>query len=227
MGIEYIIFVLVPIGLSWFVGYKLKSKFKQYSQTKLANGMSGEEVAKKMLADNGITDVKVVSVRGSLTDHYNPMNKTVNLSESVFHMRNAAAVAVSAHECGHAIQHARGYSWLQFRSKMVPTLQFSSKLMPFILMAGIAMIQVFPQLLLIGICMFALTTLFSFVTLPVEYDASKRALAWIKQRHIVTNDEFDMAEDALKWAARTYVVGAIASVGTLMYYVMIFLGRRD
>jgi len=224
---SYLILVIIPMALSWYVGYKLKSKFKEYSQTPLANNMSGEEVAKRMLADNGISDVKVVSVRGRLTDHYNPMDKTVNLSEAVFHMRNAAAAAVAAHECGHALQHAKGYSWLQLRSKLVPAVQISSRFLPWVLMGGIFTIQIFPQLLLLGILLFAATTVFSIVTLPVEYDASNRALAWIKSKHIVTNDEFDMAEDALRWAARTYLVGAIASIGTLLYYVMIYMGRRD
>lgn len=222
----YALLVGVPMLLSWFVGYRLKSKFKQYSQTRLANGFSGEEIARKMLQDHGISDVKIISTRGSLTDHYNPMNKTVNLSEAVYAQRNAAAVAVAAHEVGHAIQHAKGYAWLTMRSKIVPVVQLSSRFMPWVLMGGIAMIQVFPHLLLAGIVMFAGTTIFSLVTLPVEYDASNRALAWIEQKHIVTDQEFSMAQDALKWAARTYVVSAIASIGTLLYYVMIYLNRR-
>ncbi len=222
----YALLVGVPMLLSWFVGYRLKSKFKQYSQTRLANGFSGEEIARKMLQDHGISDVKIISTRGSLTDHYNPMNKTVNLSEAVYAQRNAAAVAVAAHEVGHAIQHAKGYAWLTMRSKIVPVVQLSSRFMPWVLMGGIAMIQVFPHLLLAGIVMFAGTTIFSLVTLPVEYDASNRALAWIEQKHIVTDQEFSIAQDALKWAARTYVVSAIASIGTLLYYVMIYLNRR-
>jgi len=223
---SYAIFVLLPLAISWFIGYKLKSKFKEYSQTPLANGMSGAEVAKKMLADHQIVDVKVISTPGRLTDHYNPGDKTVNLSEAVYNMRNAAAVAVAAHECGHAVQHAKAYTWLTLRSKVVPAVQFSSRYMQWVLIAGIVTVGVFPQLLMFGIALFALTTIFSFITLPVEFDASKRALAWIKDKHIVTNDEYGMAKSALGWAAGTYVASALASLGTLAYYVMMLLNRR-
>jgi len=208
------------------VQQRLKSKFAKYSKLHLQNGMSGKEIAEKMLADNGVHDVKVISVRGRLTDHYNPRDKTVNLSESVYGERNAAAAAVAAHECGHAIQHATGYSWLEFRSKMVPTVNASGRIAQFALMGGIFLVHSFPQLLLIGILLFAATVVFSFVTLPVEYDASNRALAWLDNKNMLTDSEYDGAADALKWAARTYVVSAIASIVTLIYYVSIYLNRR-
>ena len=193
----------------------------------LQSGLSGKEVAELMLADHDIHDVKVVSTRGQLTDHYNPLTRTVNLSEAVYSQRNAAAAAVAAHECGHAVQHATAYSWLMMRSKLVPVVSFSSRIMQWVLLAGILLIQTNPSILLVGIVMFALTTLFSFITLPVEYDASNRALAWIDRRNIVTSSEHKAAADALKWAARTYVVAAIGSLATLLYYIMIFMGRRD
>lgn len=205
---------------------QLKRKFAKYSKVHLQNGMSGKEIAEKMLADNGITDVQVIAVQGQLTDHYNPMNKTVNLSQVVYNERNAAAAAVSAHEVGHAVQHATNYSMLQMRSKLVPIVSFGSRYMQWILLGGIAMIQVFPQLLLAGICLFALTTVFSLVTLPVEFDASKRALAWLKTNSIVTSEEYAGSKDALKWAAMTYVVAAVSSIATLLYYVSIYLNRR-
>lgn len=223
---------LVMFGISFLVSQRLKSKFTQYSKTPLSNGMSGQEVALQMLADNGIRDVKVVSVAGQLTDHYNPANKTVNLSEVVYHSRNAAAAAVAAHECGHAVQHATAYSWLQMRSKLVPVVQVSSRWMQWVILGGIVLTSTMagplgPNVLLAGIIMFAFTTLFAFITLPVEYDASNRALAWMKQRGIVTTAEYAMSEDALKWAARTYVVAAIGSLATLLYYIMLYMGRRD
>ena len=208
------------------VQQRLKSKFAKYSKLHLQNGMSGKEIAEKMLADNGIYDVKVISVRGRLTDHYNPKDQTVNLSEAVYDERNAAAAAVAAHECGHAIQHATGYSWLEFRSKMVPTVNVSGRLAQFALMGGIFMVNSFPQLLLLGILLFAATVVFSVVTLPVEYDASNRALAWLENKNMLTPEEHDGAADALKWAARTYVVSAVGSVVTLLYYVSIYLNRR-
>ena len=214
------------MGVSWLVSYRLKSKFKEYSQTPLRANLSGKEIAEMMLSDHGIDDVKVVSVSGQLTDHYNPVTKTVNLSDVVYSARNAAATAVAAHECGHAVQHATAYSWLTMRSKLVPVVSVSSRWMQWILLAGIIFINTFPQLLLIGILMFATTTLFSFITLPVEYDASKRALAWIDQRGVVTSQEHAAAKDALKWAARTYVVAAIGSLATLLYYLSIFMNRR-
>ncbi len=221
----YILIGLITL-IGAFVQGKLKSKFKKYSKISMQNGMSGKEVAEKMLADNGIYDVKVISVRGRLTDHYNPMDKTVNLSEAVYNERNVAAAAVAAHECGHAIQHAIGYSWLQFRSKMVPTVQISAKLAQFILIAGIFTVNMFPQLLLAGIVLFFATVLFSFVTLPVEYDASNRALAWLENKQMVTETEHEAAKDALKWAARTYVVAALSSLVTLLYYLNIYMSRR-
>jgi Zn-dependent membrane protease YugP len=205
---------------------RLKSKFRKYSQLHLQNGLSGAEIAEKMLHDHGIYDVKVISTPGRLTDHYNPADKTVNLSEAVFHERNAAAAAVAAHEVGHAVQHAEAYSWLQFRSKMVPTVQFTGRLAQFAIIGGIILIKVFPQLLLLGILFFAVSVIFTFVTLPVEYDASNRALAWLKNAKMVTPEEYKGAEDALKWAARTYVVAALGALASLMYYVMIYMNRR-
>lgn len=224
MGI-YILGALIA-GLGMLASGQLKRKFAKYSKVHLQNGMSGKEIAEKMLADNGITDVKVIAVQGQLTDHYNPMNKTVNLSQVVYNERNAAAAAVSAHEVGHAVQHATNYSMLQMRSKLVPIVSFGSKYMQWILLGGILLVQTFPQLLLAGICLFALTTLFSLVTLPVEFDASKRALAWLKGNNIVTTQEYAGSKDALKWAAMTYVVAAIGSIATLLYYVMIYMNRR-
>ena len=218
---------------SMFVQNKLKSKFAHYSNVRLQNGMSGKEIAEKMLADNGIHDVKVISVAGQLTDHYNPMDKTVNLSDVVYNERNAAAAAVAAHECGHAVQHAVGYSMLQLRSKLVPIVNISSHLVQFVMMAGGAMVAAQMALgktvLLIGVLLFAMTTLFAFVTLPVEYDASNRALAWLKQTGTVTPQEMEGAEDSLKWAARTYLVAALGSLAQLLYYASMLLGgsRRE
>ena len=215
---------------SMFVQNRLKSKFAHYSNVHLRNGMSGKEIAEKMLADHGIHDVKVISVEGQLTDHYNPMNKTVNLSESVFMERNAAAAAVAAHECGHAVQHAVGYSMLQLRSKLVPIVNISSNLVQFVLMAGIAMIAMQAAMgqviFLIGVILFAMTTLFAFVTLPMEYDASNRAMKWLKQTGTITREELEGAEDSLKWAARTYLVAALGSLAQLLYYVSMFLGSN-
>lgn len=225
MAIIWIIFGAITL-VSMLVRNRLQSKFKKYSQTPLRANLTGKEIAERMLADNGIHDVKVISVRGQLTDHYNPMNKTVNLSEVVYSTRNAAAAAVAAHECGHAIQHATAYGWLTMRSRLVPVVSIASRWMQWILLAGIIFVQSFPQLLLFGIALFACTTLFSFITLPVEYDASRRALAWIDQNGIVTSQEHAAAKDALKWAARTYVVAALGSLATLLYYVSIFLSRR-
>ena len=212
---------------SWFVGYRLKSKFEKYSKVHLQNGMSGAEIAQKMLLDHGIRDVRVISTPGRLTDHYNPVDKTVNLSEAVYNERNAAAAAVAAHEVGHAVQHATAYHWLTMRSKLVPAVSIASNVMPWLLLGGVLMLQSFPQLLLIGIVLFSLTTLFSIVTLPVEYDASNRALKWLETKHMVNQQELAGAKDSLKWAARTYVVAAISSLGTLLYYVMIYMGRRE
>lgn len=223
----YLILFGVIMLASWGVSYRLKSKFEKYSKLRLQNDMSGAEIAEKMLADHGIRDVRVISTPGRLTDHYNPSDKTVNLSEAVYNQRNAAAAAVAAHEVGHAVQHNVAYSWLQMRSKLVPVVSVASNMVQWILLAGILMINTFPQLLLIGIIIFAMTTLFAFVTLPVEYDASNRALAWLENKRMLNREEHAGAKDALKWAARTYVVAAIASLGTLLYYIMIYMGRRD
>lgn len=212
--------------IGWLVSMRLKSKFKQYSQETLGAGLSGQEIATKMLHDNGINDVEVISVEGQLTDHYNPLKRTVNLSKEVFYGRNAAAAAVSAHECGHAVQHAKGYAMLQFRSAMVPAVSFANNWVHWILIAGILTINIFPSLLLIGIMIFALTTLFSLVTLPVEFDASRRALVWLETSRVTSQAEHAKAKDALWWAAMTYVVAALSAIATLMYYVMIYMGGR-
>ena len=222
----YLILAGFIMLVSWLVSNRLKSKFELYSKLQLQNGMSGKEIAEKMLADHGIRDVQVISVEGQLTDHYNPVDKTVNLSEAVYNQRNAAAAAVAAHECGHAVQHATAYSWLEMRSKLVPVVSVASNYVQWILIAGILMMKTFPQLLLVGIVIFAATTLFSIVTLPVEYDASNRALAWLENKRMLNQEEQAGAKDALKWAARTYVVAAIGSVATLLYYVMIYMNRR-
>ncbi|MBO0359772.1 zinc metallopeptidase [Hymenobacter sp. BT186] len=219
--------VILAMLVSWFIQWRLRSKFEQYSQIGLQSNLSGKQIAELMLADHGITDVRVISTEGRLTDHYNPADKTVNLSESVYAERSASAAAVAAHECGHAVQHATAYAALQFRSAMVPALSNVSRFMPWILLAGVLMIKTTLIPLGVGIVLFSLTTLFSFVTLPVEFDASKRALAWIDRRGIVTPQEHAMAKDALWWAAMTYVVAAISSLATLLYYVSIFMGSRD
>ncbi len=211
---------------SWLVSSRLKNKFEKYSKLHLRNGMSGQEIAEKMLADHGIRDVKVISTPGQLTDHYNPVDKTVNLSEAVYNQRNAAAAAVAAHECGHAVQHATAYSWLTMRSQLVPIVNVASSYMQWILLGGILMVNTFPQLLLIGIVIFAATTLFSIVTLPVEYDASNRALAWLENKRMLSQEEQAGAKDALNWAARTYVVAALGSIATLLYYISIYMNRR-
>ncbi|PVW14162.1 zinc metallopeptidase [Marixanthomonas spongiae] len=219
--------------VSMYVSNKLKSKFKKYSKVHLQNGMSGKEIAEKMLADNGITDVQVISTPGQLTDHYHPGKKTVNLSEPVYMQRNAAAAAVAAHECGHAVQHARAYSWLKMRSAIVPAVSVASKLSNFVIMAGLvltfatSMTGLGNTLFLVGIILFAATTVFAFITLPVEFDASKRALAWLENENMLTPQEHDGAKDALKWAARTYVVAALGSLATLLYFISMFLGGRD
>lgn len=225
----YIIAGLIFL-VSMIVSNKLKSKFKKYSKVHLQNGMSGKEIAEKMLRDNGITDVKVISTPGMLSDHYNPSKKTVNLSEGVYSQRNAAAAAVAAHECGHAVQHAKAYSWLQMRSKLVPVVSVASKLSQWAIFGGLILmtmvgVGVGQTVLLIGIIMYGMGTLFSFITLPVEYDASNRALAWLETENMLTAAEHDAAEDSLKWAARTYVVAAIGSLATLLYFLSIFMGR--
>ncbi|WP_321279479.1 zinc metallopeptidase [Marinifilum fragile] len=222
----WIIFIGFTL-LSWLVSHQLKSRFQKYSQIPTSNGMSGKEVVEQMLKDHGITGVRIGSVSGQLSDHYNPAEKTINLSQEVYHGRNVAAAAVAAHETGHAIQHAQAYSWLQMRSALVPVVSFSSKWVQWILLAGIIMINSFPQLLLAGIVMFAATTLFSFITLPVEIDASNRALKWLKTAGITTYESQKSADDALRWAAYTYIVAALSSLATLMYYVMLYMGRRE
>jgi len=231
MGIFVIIIAFAII--SFAVNSRLKNKFKKYSKQPLYSGLSGREVAEKMLADNGIYDVQVTCVQGHLTDHYNPSNKTVNLSEQVFHGRSIAAAAVAAHECGHAVQHATEYGMLQLRTALVPLQAISGKIMNFIFLmmifGGAFLYQSFPYdiVLLVIIAAYGVFTLFAFITLPVEFDASNRALAWIDQKGIVTSQEHEGAKDALKWAAMTYVVAAIASLVTLLYYIMAFLGARD
>jgi uncharacterized protein len=218
--------MLLVMGASWFVSYRLKSKFKQYSLVPLSAGLSGKEIAEKMLFENGITDVKVTSVEGFLTDHYNPLEKTVYLSPEVYNGRSISSTAVAAHECGHAVQHARSYAWLSMRSALVPVVQFSSNIVQWVLLAGVLLISVFPALLIAGIIMFAMTTLFSFITLPVELDASRRALAWLDKTQMTYGEEHAQAKDALNWAAMTYVVAAIGSLATLLYYISIFNDRR-
>ncbi|HAY89483.1 MAG TPA: hypothetical protein DCY51_08590 [Bacteroidetes bacterium] len=223
----YILLIILVMGGSWFVQNRLKSKFQKYSQTPISSNLSGREIAEKMLADHGIYDVKVISVNGQLTDHYNPAKKTVNLSEAVYSQRNAAAAAVAAHEVGHAVQHARSYAWLTMRSKMVPAVSISSKWVTWVLLGGIALASFGGGLLLlqIAVAMFAVTTLFSFITLPVEFDASNRALAWIEDKNMAQPNELADSKDALKWAAMTYVVAALSSLVTLLYYASMLLGR--
>ncbi|HRC90460.1 MAG TPA: zinc metallopeptidase [Bacteroidales bacterium] len=223
----WIIFIGVMI-LSWIVSANLQSKFKKYSKIPVENGMSGKEIAEKMLRDHGIFDVRIESVPGKLTDHYNPLNKTVNLSPEVYKGRSIASAAVAAHETGHAVQHATAYAWLGLRSKLVPAVNFASKWVQWILLIGIIVVEWFPTLLLFGIGLFAVITIFSFVTLPVEINASKRALAWLSSTGITSYENQAKAKDALKAAAYTYVVAAIGSLGTLLYYIIIFLGAtRD
>jgi Zn-dependent membrane protease YugP len=223
----YVIAGLIFI-VSLYVSNKLKSKFKKYSQVYLQNGMSGKEIAEKMLADHGIRDVQVISTPGMLTDHYNPVNKTVNLSEGVYMQRNAAAAAVAAHEVGHAVQHAQAYSWLGMRSKLVPVVSVASQYSQWVILGGLVLAagtSFGNTLLLIGIIMYGMGTLFSFITLPVEYDASKRAMAWLTNKNMLTQQERAGAKDALSWAARTYVVAAVGSLATLLYFIMVYLSR--
>jgi Zn-dependent membrane protease YugP len=216
--------------VGWMISSRLKSKFKQYSQTHLTKDLSGAEVARLMLADHGIHDVQVISVDGELTDHYNPANKTVNLSQDVYNGRNAAAAAIASHECGHAVQHATAYSMLEFRSAMVPIQNISASVLNFVMMAMLfgsffagAFLPWKTALMILIVC-YGVFALFALITLPVEFDASRRALAWVKTRNVVTPEEYDMAQDALKWAAMTYVVAAIGAITMLAYYVMLFLG---
>lgn len=223
------VITLVFMGIGMFVSARLKSKFAEYSKTPLQNGMSGKEVAEKMLRDNGITDVKIISVDGQLSDHYNPLTKTVNLSREVFEGRNIASAAVASHECGHAVQHAHAYSWLTLRSAIVPVVNISSKAMNIIILAGFFlgfMYHWYNQMLLAIILCQGVITVFSMITLPVELDASKRALVWLNSANIARGDEHAKAEDALNWAARTYFVAALASLAQLMYFIMLLLGRR-
>lgn len=218
--------------ISSYVSNKLKSKFGHYSKITLQNGMSGAEIAEKMLADHGITDVEVISTRGQLTDHYNPQNKTVNLSEVVYNERNAAAAAVSAHECGHAVQHATAYSYLTMRSKLVPVVQITSKMSQWVVFGGVALMAsnamgaMGTWVAIAGLVMMSFATLFSIITLPVEYDASNRALAWLKNKNIVTPEEYKGSEDALKWAARTYLVAALGAIASLLYWALKVFGSR-
>jgi uncharacterized protein len=224
MGI-YVIFGFFML-LSWLVSNRLKSKFAKYSRVSLRSGLSGREIAEKMLRESGVSGVRVISTPGKLTDHYNPVDKTVNLSPEVYSGRSISAAAVAAHECGHAVQHDRAYAFLKMRSALVPILSVSSKYMQWVLLAGILTVQAYPGILLAGIVLFAMTTLFSFITLPVEFDATNRALVWLRDTGLTVGEEHGYAKDALKWAALTYVVAALASLATLLYYIMIFLGNR-
>jgi Zn-dependent membrane protease YugP len=228
----YIIIGLVSL-VSWLVSQKLKNKFKYYSEIQLENGLSGREIAQKMLNDNGIYDVKIISTPGQLTDHYNPQDKTVNLSESVYSQRNAASACVAAHEVGHAVQHAQAYQWLQLRSSLVPAVNISSKFSQWLVIGGLILGAASGNsgigftIAVIGLAMMGVATLFSFITLPVEYDASNRALAWLKTNNMLTNREQDGAKDALTWAARTYLVAALGSLAMLLYWGFSILGSRD
>ncbi|MCF6213385.1 MAG: zinc metallopeptidase [Flavobacteriaceae bacterium] len=220
-----LLLIIVIGGLSWYVQYSLKQKFKKYSKITLQNNLSGKEIAEQMLADNNIYDVKVISTAGQLTDHYDPRNKTVNLSNDVYNGTSISSAAVAAHECGHAVQHAKSYAWLNLRTQLVPTINIASKYGSFLLIGGILFFNTFPYLLLIGIVLFAANVLFSFITLPVEYDASNRALVWLNTKNFLSPQEHKGAQDALKWAARTYVVAAIGALATLLYYLSIFNRR--
>jgi Zn-dependent membrane protease YugP len=222
----YIIGILFAV-VGMIISGVLRSKFKKYSEIPVRGGLTGKDIAERMLAENGIHDVQVISVAGQLTDHYNPVNKTVNLSEGVYNSNSIAAAAVAAHECGHAVQHATQYSWLQMRSKMVPVVSFSSQWVMWLILAGILLVNSFgTTLLLAGIVLFGLTTLFSFITLPVEIDASRRAIAWLEGSSVAGSMEMGKAKDALNWAGYTYVAAALGSLATLLYYIMIYMGRR-
>jgi Zn-dependent membrane protease YugP len=220
LGGDYLLLIIIFTVLSFFVQYKLSSKFKKFKNIHLSNGMTGKEIAEKMLLDHGIRNVKVISTKGKLTDHYDPLKKTVNLSESVYNTSNAASAAVAAHECGHAVQHNQSYEWLQLRSKLVPVVSIASNLSMWMIIIGLSLASsniIGNNLAIAGVIFFGLGTLFSFITLPVEYDASKRALAWLQRKNIVSQREFLISKDALKWAARTYVVAAIGSLATLIF----------
>ncbi len=223
MFIGYIIFGVFAL-ISWLISNNLKSKFERYSKLPIPRGMTGKDVATKMLRDNGIYDVQVISTNGHLTDHYDPTTKTVNLSENVYSSSSVAAAAVAAHECGHAVQHSMAYAPLTLRSKLVPVVNFASNWMQWVLFAGIIFVRTFPQLLLVGIGLFAVTTLFSIITLPVEINASSRALVWLNTAGITNYETHEQAKDALKTAAYTYVVAALGSLAALVYYILIFLG---
>lgn len=230
--IGYYILIGAIALVSWLVSNQLKRKFAFYSRVQLRNGMSGKEIAEKMLADNGIFDVEVISTPGQLTDHYNPKNKTVNLSEAVYNERNAAAAAVAAHECGHAVQHAKAYEWLTMRSKLVPVVSVTSGMSQWLVFGGLILGAAAGMgfgywIAVAGLAFMAIATIFSFVTLPVEYDASNRALAWLKAKNIVTPEEYKGSEDALKWAARTYLVAAIGALASLLYWALQVFGGRD
>jgi hypothetical protein len=229
MPTSVLLLSLLFLAISFIVSGILKGKFNTYGKIPVASGLTGAEVAAKMLRDNMIYDVKITSVNGFMTDHYNPANKTINLSPEVYSSNSVAAAAVAAHETGHAVQHADAYRWLALRSKLVPVVQFSSSIVQWILLLGVLMVNSFPQLLLAGVVLFGMTTLFSVITLPVEFDASRRALAWLNSSRIVSTTEYPKAKDALKWAALTYVVAALASIATLIQYIMILLGgsRRN
>jgi len=226
MGSIYIISLLF-VGIGMLVSLRLKSKFNQYGAVRIRSGLTGRDVAMQMLKDNGIYNVKVELGQGFLSDHYNPLTKTVSLSPEVYHQASIAAAAVAAHECGHAVQHARSYPWLMLRSRLVPVVQFSSMFIQWVLLAGILLVNTFPGLLLGGILLFATTTIFSLVTLPVEFDASKRGLSWLQQSGISNGQELIQAKDALHWAAMTYVVAAVSSLVTLIQYILIYLTNRD
>ncbi|WP_418602238.1 zinc metallopeptidase [Hwangdonia sp.] len=231
--IGYYILIGAIALVSWLVSNTLKKKFEKYSKVQLRNGMSGAEIAEKMLADHGITDVEVISTPGRLTDHYNPKNKTVNLSEAVYNQRNAAAAAVAAHECGHAVQHAQAYEWLTMRSALVPVVSVTSGMSQWLIIGGLILggaagLGLGWWVAVAGVVMMGFATLFSFITLPVEYDASNRALAWLKNKNMVSQQEYAGSEDALKWAARTYLVAAIGALATLLYWALqVFGGSRD
>jgi Zn-dependent membrane protease YugP len=224
--ITYLLIFAVCMVLSWLISYRFKSRFGKYSLIPMNYGITGQNIAEKMLKDNGINDVRIQLVEGELTDHYNPLTKTISLSRKVYFGNHIAAVAVSAHECGHALQHATAYSWLSLRSAFVPVVRFASNWIQWILLAGILFINAFPQLMLIGIVLFAFTTIFSIISLPVEINSSNRALLWLNASGITTPETHLNAKDALRWAAYTYVIAALGSLATLLYYLMIYLGRR-
>lgn len=230
--IGYYILIGAIALVSWLVSNQLKKKFAFYSKVQLRNGMSGKEIAEKMLSDNGIYDVEVISVAGKLTDHYNPKNKTVNLSEEVYNQRNAASAAVAAHECGHAVQHAQAYAWLTMRSQLVPVVSITSGMSQWLVIGGLILgaaagVGLGYYVAVAGLAFMGMATLFSFITLPVEYDASNRALAWLKNKNMVSQQEYKGSEDALKWAARTYLVAAIGALASLLYWALQVFGGRD